>query len=592
MHSTLNAWPVLQASSLAAEFGWLDWGVVVAYLVVTTLIGGALAGKQATIRDFFLGGRKLPWYAVAGSIVATEISAVTFVGVPAIVFAATGNFTFLQIALIGYTISRIVVAIWFVPAYYAQDIYSPYDFMSDRLGPGVREMTTFLFMLGGMLAQGVRVYLTAMILDLIIGVPMFGWIADLTGTDTMAWSIVLIGVVAVAWTLMGGITTVIWTDLILFIVFLGGAVAALLAVLLALPGDLWVSFGDMIDLGLAQAEAGPSGKLTMFDFSFALTKPYTFWAAVFGASCLGVAIFGTDQLMAQRMFCCRDAKQARIAMLASTGGQVITVLMMFIGLGLFAYYQHYPLSVGDAALVAEKSDRIFPIFIVRSLPPGITGLLIGAIFAAAISSLDSILAALSQTTISAFYLPFKRSKGVAVDDEAHDRSLVRVSRVLVVFWGVVLCTMAYVADAATQRVPQILNLALGMAGYAGGALLAGFVLALWFSHRGGRGFLFAAPLSVLTVFAVAWHEPWSHWVCLIGGGGLLLVWLGSMFSSGIVAQRGAITQSAFLAVGIGGMIALNYGLSTPIAWPWYVPIGASVAFVFGVALGTGSKDKA
>ncbi len=606
------------AQSIADHFAWQDWGVLIAYLIFTTLIGGALAGKQATIRDFFLGGRKLPWYAVSGSIIATEISAVTFVGVPFVVYKLGGNFTYLQLGLIGNILARIIVAYVFVPAYYKREIYSPYDYMAGELGGQVRLMSTVLFTLGGMLAQGARVYLTALILDLIIGDPAFGQIAAVTGTDTMTWCIFLIGLIAMIWTLMGGITTVIWTDVILFLVFFLGGFVALGYIVWELGG-----FGDglkqMFQVGYEAKESGAWGKFTFFDFSLHPSAQYTFWVALFAATWGGLGSYGTDQLLVQRMFCCKDTREARRAMITSSVGQIITFTMLLVGAGLYAYYQQFPLSPEMEVLVEENGNRIFPIFILEVLPVGVTGLLIAGIFAAAISSLDSILSALSQTTISALYLPWRerrRAQGAPVSNESaeEDRHVVFLSRGLVVFWAIVLSGMAFVADAASEKFPEILNLALSMAGYAGGALLAGFLLAFLRLNIDGRGYMWSGPLSVFMIFAIVWHQPWTHVVCWVGAILLLFVWLWQLMKEAMtvaslddlneIQRRGWALflrdwpQTVILVAGLAGMLWVNYYgyfdmkidpdtqkvTYTTIAWPWFMPIGSTVAFVFGFLL--------
>jgi len=581
----------------------MDWAVVFGYLVFTTILGGALAGKQATIRDFFLGGRKLPWYAVSGSIIATEISAVTFVGVPAIVYGTGGNFTYLQLGLFGSILARIIIAWFFVPAYYQREIYSPYDYMANELGNRIRTVTTCLFTLGSMLAQGARVYLTALILDLIIGPSLFGTLAETTGTETMTWSIFLIGLIAVIWTLMGGITTVIWTDVILFLVFFFGAFIAFGFVIAKLPGDLWESLGYMFSTGYQAQECGALGKFTWFDSSISPSKQFTIWTAIIASTWGGLGSYGTDQLLTQRMFCCKGAREARKAIIASSASQIITVVMLFVGVGLFAFYNSFPLTGENAALVAEKTDRIFPIFIIQELPWGITGLLIAGIFAAAISSLDSILAALSQTTITAFYLPWrKRYRYRPVDQSMEDRSVVFVSRLLVIFWGIILCLMAHVADAASGKFPEILNLALSMAGYTVGALLAGFMLAFLQLNIDDRGFVWSAPLSVLMVFAIVWHHPWTITVCWIGAAMILIAWL--MVHAENKHSNHLLLRTIILVLGLGLMLWINFNgyfevetvlataevKYTTIAWPWFPVIGSIVAFVFGYLL-AGRKQK-
>ena len=608
--------------SLAGHWTWLDWGVLVGYFLITTWIGHRLAGKQATIRDFFLGGRKLPWYAVAGSIIATEVSAVTFVSVPFVVFA--GNFQYLQIVLLGTLLARLVVAYVLVPAYYQREIYSPYDYMGNQLGGGVRAMTTALFSLGGVLAQSARVYLTAVVLELVLR-RQLGAISEVTGLSPVTLSIWLIGFVAVLWTLMGGIATVIWTDVILFLVFLIGAAVALAVVTAEVPGGLV----EIFRMGWRD------GKFDLWDVQFTPTKAYTLWAAAIASTWGNVGAYGTDQLMAQRIFCCNGPRAARRAVLWSWLGILsVTVIVMLVGVGLYAYYHHFPLQ-GEALTAFErKGDRIFPIFILSVIPPGLTGLIIAGIFAAAVSSLDSILAALAQTTVSGFYLPLRERAlrratarrdaiqvgltgdaltapenplgppgappTVTAEADHEHRHAVRVSRVFIIIWGIVLCAVAQLAEMAANHYPSILDLALAMAGYAGGALMAGFFLGFLPLRIDGSGYLFSAPLSVLTVFALAWWQPWANVVCWIGGGALLVAWL--VFAVRYRFPRNvarALGQTLALLAGIALMLWVSHyghfsdpvtGETRPLAWPWWAPIGSVIAFVWGYAL-AGWKPK-
>ena len=195
------------------DFSVFDWLIVAAYVAITTWIGHRLKGKQETTHDFFLAGRQIPWYAVSASIIATTISAVTFIGVPAIAFASGGNFTYLQLA-IGGVIARLLIARYLIPRYYQADYYSPYDYMSDRLGAGIGRLSAGLFIVGGILGQSVRVYATALVFELLTG-----W--------SMAESITVIALFAILWTWMGGVATVIWTDVVQFFILIAGAVAAL-----------------------------------------------------------------------------------------------------------------------------------------------------------------------------------------------------------------------------------------------------------------------------------------------------------------------------------------------------------------------------
>lgn len=486
-------------------FSVWDWAVVAAYIAGTTLIGHRLKGEQQTTRDFFLGGRRLPWYAVTASTIATTISAVTFIGVPALVYAADGNFAYLQLA-IGGVIARILVARFLVPLYYEKEFYSPYDYMSDRLGPVVGRITAGMFFLGGILGQGVRVYATALVLELVTG-----W--------SLGQSIIIIGVFSVLWTWMGGIAAVIWTDFVQFFVLIAGGIAALVYVTGALP-DGWTSL-------IAAGQA--ADKFATFDFSTDPRIAFTFWAALLAMPFQNVAVYGTDHLFAQRLLCCRNAREAQKAVLWSTLGELVPALMLTVGVGLFAFYQFNPLSTELADLVAERGDRIFPAFIVSEIPVGLKGLLIAGILSAAISSLDSILAALSQISLTMFYKPYVRPEA----DETH---LLHVSRILVVGWGVVLSAMAWQFSASQL---DLVTLAFSMTTYTWGPMLGLFVLSI-LSLRYRVAHAGRAVIGSIVV------------VLLINEPEILNPMLGTLFSGPLLA------------------------------WPWLFPIGTAVCVLGGL----------
>lgn len=455
-----------------AHFTWLDWGILFGYLALTTWIGHAMRGKQGTIRDFFLGGRSLPWPAVCGSIIATEISALTFVGVPAMVFAANGNFTYLQWA-IGSIIARFIVGRFFVRAFYEREIYSPYEYMGNKLGGSVKTATTLLFFLGAILGQSVRLLVTAIILRTVTGMPF-------------TVCIMIIGVFAIGWTLMGGMTTVIWTDVIQFGLFLFGGVLALIWLVTSLDGG----WSQMVDV------AGAAGKLRLIDLSTDPAVGFTLWVGIFAMPFQNMAAFGTDQLNAQRMFCCRSKEDAAKAMYWSSFSQVITVLMLFVGAALFVYYQQRPPTPAEAALFTEDADYVFPVWITTVLPPGLSGLILAGAFAAAISSLDSVLAALSQTTLGLFA---KHSD----DPEADHRRHLFQSKIAVVLWGIALSAFAVQLDYLRGNINMV-NLAFGMVSYTYGPLLGIFLLALLPWGRDGRGVWTGMVLSFLLVL---WVRP-------------------------------------------------------------------------------------
>ena len=444
-------------------FNTVDWLVVFGYLALTTWIGHAMRGKQGTIKDFFLGGRSLPWIAVCGSIIATEISALTFIGVPAIVYAEGGDMRYLQWA-IGSIIARFIVGIYFIRLFYKKQIFSPYDFMGNVLGEHARRTTTILFWIGGILGQSVRVMVTAIILRAVTGID-----ANLC--------ILLVGVFAVFWTLMGGMRTVIWTDVVQFIIFLVGGILSLVVLISAAGG--WGTFTDI---------AGQAGKLRVIDTSFSLTDQYILLVAIFAIPFQNVTAYGLDQLMAQRAFCCRDANEAGKAVMWSSVSQVITLIMLLVGAGLYVFYKTNVMPDEMAERVAGERNLIFPLWILDNLPVGVRGLIIAGAFAAAISSLDSILAALSQTSISLF------TKQEVID--ADKGRLVFLSRMVVVGWGIALTAFTMILYI-TARDTDLISLAFGMLAYTYGPLLGIFMLAVLGKRRSPGGILLGVGLSIL-----------------------------------------------------------------------------------------------
>ena len=490
------------------NFTIVDWSIVFGYLLLTTWVGHAMRGKQGTIKDFFLGGRSLPWPAVSGSIIATEISGVTFIGVPGTLFALHGDFTYLQWAA-GSIIARIIVAAWFVKIYFQREIYSPYDYMGIRLGNGVKVLATIFFTIGSILGQSVRVLVAAIPLKVVTGM-------------NIEWCIIIIGIFAIGWTLMGGMRTVIWTDVMQFLLFVIGGVIALFWLINGISGG-WTG---MIET------AQEFGRTRMIDPRFGIGPElkFTLWVALFAVPFQNLGIFGVDQLMAQRMFCCKSAKDAGKAIIFSSIGQLVTVLMLLIGAALFvnyhqngftdqeistifdvsgekiqevreeAQYAEHPITEKSSQVPVPgsyegkgKSGYIFPVWIVNALPVGLSGLILAGIFAAAISSLDSILAALSQTTLSLIYSPEKNQTILTA------KQLMSRSRFLVVIWGVVLTGFTLLLSVA-QNIP-ILPLAFGMTTYTVGPMLGIFVCSI-LGKGSFRGLLTGCLISFLAVLFV------------------------------------------------------------------------------------------
>jgi len=460
------------------NFTYWDWAVLIGYLLLTTWVGHKMSGQQASIKDFFLGGRTLPWWAVSGSMIATEISALTFIGVPGIVFGLQGDWTYLQWGL-GSMVARFAVAYWLVPLYYEKEIYSPYDFMGNRLGAKVKTLVTALFSVGSVLGQSVRVLVTAIILREVTGMPV-------------EFCIVVIGLVAVMWTLMGGMQTVIWTDVMQFCLFVFGG---LLALFLLVKGLGW---SEIVALNQVVVDGVAIDKMRFLDLTAPFEKPelrYTLWVGLLAMPFQNFTAFGVDQLNTQRMFCCGNVSDARKAMCWSSVSLVITILMLAVGSGLFAWYQQYPPEAGLAAKFAASPNNVFPAWIVREVPVGLSGLILAGAFAAAISSLDSILAALSQTSLSVIYGQDR------MEAEGQGSRMVKISRIAVLIWGVILTLAGLLLWQIYQRNEDsdLIGLAFGMVAYTYGPLLGVLMAALIPWRASGIGLVVGTCLSVLLV---------------------------------------------------------------------------------------------
>lgn len=464
----------------------LDLVIIVVYMLGTLGVGWWFSRKQRNIRDYFLSGNDTPWWALMGSIVATETSTVTFISVPAFAFAANaggigGNFTFLQI-VIGYLIGRLVIVALFIPLYFKGELFTVYQVLDQRFGGRVKRTAASLFLITRSIADGIRLFLTAIVL-----VALTGW------ADPV--SILIIGVVTIAYTYLGGMAAVIWTDAIQLVVYLVGAVAAAFVLLGQIPGG----WSEVVAAG------NEFNKFTLFDFTFDLTRSYTFWAGVIGGAFLTTATHGTDQLMVQRYLSARSARQATAALL--TSGLVILAqfaLFLLIGVMLFVYYQQAGSLPPE---VAAKADRVFPHFIVTQLPNGLIGLVVAAIFAAAMSTLSGSLNSLSATAVTDFYRPL-------FAPDKSEKHYLNVSRWLTAGWGGVQITVAMIAIAMQGRG---VDAVLAVASFTNGPILGLFLLSTLTRHVGPKGALIGVVTGIACMSFV-WLQlkiSWQ-WYVLIG----------------------------------------------------------------------------
>jgi SSS family solute:Na+ symporter len=464
----------------------IDLVVIVAYMAGVTAFGWYFGRKQKDIRDYFLSDREVPWWALAGSIVATETSTVTFISVPAFAFAANvrgegGNFTFMQL-VVGYMIGRLIIVALFIPLYFKGELFTVYQVLDKRFGGQVKRTAASLFLITRSLADGIRLFATALVL-----VALTGW--------SYPKSILIIGVVTIVYTYLGGMSAVIWTDVIQLVIYIAGALVAAAILLTRIPGG----WGEVVAVG------NEFHKFQLFDFTFAIARSYTFWAGVIGGAFLTTATHGTDQLMVQRYLCSKNARQATGALLAS-GAIVFAqfVLFLLIGVMLFVFYRDFPILPPD---VASRADRIFPHFIVTQLPHGVVGLVIAAIFAAAMSTLSSSLNSSAATALTDFYRPL-------LARNRSDRHYLRVSRGLTAMWGLVQIGVAIAAIAMQQRV---VDAVLSIASFTNGPILGLFFLGA-LTKRVGRTGALVGVVSGVVAMTFVWKElnvSWQ-WYVLIG----------------------------------------------------------------------------
>src|SRR5258708_28665094 len=352
---------------------YFDLAIIVVYLVAITVFGARFRSGQKNLRDYFLGGRTATWWAISLSIVSAETSTLTIVGTPALAFG--GNLGFLQIVL-GYLLARIVISVLFLPQYFSGEMYTAYELMRRRVGERTRKLTALIFLVTRALAEGVRVFGSRIVISIVLDVPEIP-------------AILMIVALTLFYTFEGGMTAVIWTDVIQMALYVVGAIVSFFVILHHIPGG-WAH---------VLAVAAPAGKLRIFDFDFSFpmqyfSRPYTFWAGLLGGCFLTTASHGTDQLIVQRLLSARNETQSRAALL----GSWILIFFQFglfllIGIALFVYF-------GDAHIAPPaKLDRIYPQFVWQNLSPGIAGLVIAAIVAAAMANLTPARPPLASTAL-------------------------------------------------------------------------------------------------------------------------------------------------------------------------------------------------
>jgi SSS family solute:Na+ symporter len=455
----------------------LDLAVIVAYLAGITLFGIAFRRGQSTVRDYFLGGRTAPWWALALSIVATETSTLTIVGTPALSFA--GNLTFLQFVF-GYLAGRVVIVLLFLPHYFRGEYYTAYQLMERRFGAKVKAVAASTFLVTRVLAEGVRIAAIALVVTVALG----------TGQRT---SILLIMALVLIYTFEGGMKAVIWTDVVQFVLYISGALAAFFLLLHRIPGG-WEA--------IVQA-AAPAHKFQIFDFSFSLTNPrklYTFWSGLIGGTFFTMASHGTDQTIVQRLLAAKSERESKLALLAS-GVIILLQFALFLALGVMLYAWH-----GAPAVMAGRSyDSVFPDFIVTAMPSGARGAIFAAILAVAMSNASGSLNSLAASSV----VDFQHLRGLRALEENPAR-LLRRSRWMTVLWGIALAVLG------TVQWGPMLEAGLTIAAITLGSLLGLFLLSFLFPRAAVPGVLSGMFVGLAVILYVHFRTPllWTWYVPL------------------------------------------------------------------------------
>jgi len=524
-------------------FSGVDIAIVFVYLIGVTLFGSWLGKHQKNTKDYFLGDRNLPWIAVSFSVVATETSTLTFISIPGLAYIS--NLNFLQITL-GYLLGRIFISFVFLPAYYKGDIVTAYQFLGNRFGDKIRRFASVIFQITRLLADGVRLFATAIPLSVITG-----W--------SYPVSIAVIGILTVIYTYLGGIKAVVWIDVIQMFIYLGGAIIAAVFIIHNLP-EGW---NDVVSI------AGSADKFDVFRWGFEggvknfFSIDYTFLSGILGGAFLSMASHGTDQLIVQRLLSCRDLKQSQKALITS-GVLVIAQFALFLMVGVLLYAFYNGQAIGAGSGFIEKSDQLFPKFIIEALPSGLSGIIIAGVFAAAMSTMSGSLNSLASSVMHDIYKPlFGKNNSPAKD--------LFLSRLFTAIWGIIFIGGAMIFK---DKDNPVVELGLAIASFTYGGLLGAFLLGFIFKHVKENAAMYAMWGTIYFMTWIIGVQGMAQYV-IIGLNIIAFIWLFFMTNE----RKDQIVLVTLLII-ITSIIQFLEPID--IAWPWYVILGCTLSLVLGL----------
>ncbi len=476
------------------NFSFLDWVIVVLYLVGVLIFGIIAGGRQRNTIDYFLGARQIPWLAVCFAVVATETSALTFLSIPGVAYAT--NLNFLQLTF-GYIVGRIIVSFLLLPAYYKGELATAYQFLGIRFGKKIRNFASIVFMLTRLAADGVRLFTTAIPLAIIL--KSSDKFANWSEAQIYVFSIAIISFITFLYTFVGGVRAVIWMDVVQMFIYIGGAIASIIFLL------------TKIDGGISHVLSFSAEKFKIINWGFDkplkefFSEPYTLFASLIGGAFLSMASHGADQLIVQRLLTANSLKNSQKALI--TTGFIIALqffMFLFLGLMLYTFYN------------GEKMNpnEVFAHFIVNYMPSGISGLIVAGLFAAAMSTLAGSMSSLASSAMMDIYKPY-------FGKETDERKELLVSRIITAVWAVLLVGSA-IFFMGTKK--TVVELALSIASFTYGGLLGSFLLGILFKKVDEIdaiiGFIFGIVIMIYVILntKIAWT-----WHTLIGAGTAIIV---------------------------------------------------------------------
>lgn len=447
-----------------------DFGIIAAYLSGVTLFGLRFRSREPTLRNYFLADNVAPWWAISLSIVAAETSTLTIISVPGMAYA--GNFQFLQLVF-GYLAGRVVVSFLLIPRYFRGRLMTAYELVGHRFGQRLRGLTAGIFLMTRAAAEGVRVFAVAIVVRVALG----SLISGMSDVECDVCAIGIVSLLTLVYTFEGGMSAVIWTDVVQLAIYVSATIMGMFTIVKLVPGG-WPAISSV---------ASAADKFRVFDLSWNPTTTYTLWSGVIGGAFFTTASHGTDQLIVQRLLAARDERQSKFALLFSGVAILIQFsLFLLVGAMLYVFYRTVAPNI-----TFTRTDTIFPEFVVSHMPHGMSGLLVAAILAAAMSNLSAALNSLSSTTIVDFYARLR--------PDSSEQRRVQLSRSSTVGWALLLFCFAL----AARHGGRVLEAGLSIVSVAYGAILGVFLLGV-LTRRASEGGAIVGMMLGLLVNLFLW----------------------------------------------------------------------------------------